>query len=117
MSTKEKALLQLESRLAGLLHFGTWAASILIGLGLASILLLGRSDQSAHPTLAGIANDLVKGGIGLFILLPVSRVAVMLALFFRQRDYRFVAIAALVLLIIAVSLVLGMFASHSALAG
>ncbi|MDM4501851.1 DUF1634 domain-containing protein [Klebsiella oxytoca] len=37
----------------------------------------------------------------MFILLPVARVALMLTIFLRERDYAYVVIAALVLAIIA----------------
>jgi len=106
-------LADLESRLASLLHFGTWVASALVGLGLALILAGGHGNPPSQLWLPSFANGLVRAGIGVFILLPVSRVAVMLVIFFRQRDYRFVAIAALVLVIIAVSLLLGIHAAQA----
>jgi uncharacterized membrane protein len=46
-------------------------------------------------------------GIALFILLPVMRLILMLGVFLHQRDYRFSAIAALVLVIVAAGLVVG----------
>jgi uncharacterized membrane protein len=51
--------------------------------------------------------QVVMVGIGLFILLPITRVILMLALFARIREYKFAAIAALVLAIILASLVIG----------
>ena len=50
---------------------------------------------------------LVTIGIALFILLPVLRVVLMLIVFLRERDYRFSAIAALVLTILLVGFVVG----------
>ena len=45
----------------------------------------------------------MKAGVALFILLPVARVALMIAIFLRERDYAYTAISTLVLVIIAVS--------------
>jgi uncharacterized membrane protein len=87
---------RLESLLARLLHHGTLAASGLIALGLAISVASG-------PLGWGIA----AAGIALFILLPALRVAVMLVFFLRAGDYRYGAIAALVLLIISVSFLIG----------
>ena len=48
-----------------------------------------------------------SAGIALFILLPVMRLILMLGVFLQQRDYRFGAIAALVLAIVAAGWVVG----------
>jgi len=87
---------QLEGLLGRLLHYGTLAASSIIALGLALNLASGRLGL-------GIA----AAGIALFILLPALRVAVMLGFFLRAGDYRYGAIAALVLLIISFSFFIG----------
>jgi uncharacterized membrane protein len=87
---------QLENLLAKLLHYGTLAASGIIALGLAL-------SVAAGPLGMGVAT----AGIALFILLPALRVAVMLVFFLRTRDYRYGAIAALVLLIISISFFVG----------
>jgi uncharacterized membrane protein len=86
----------LENLLAKLLHFGTLAASGVIAVGLALSVASG-------PVGMGIATV----GIALFILLPALRVAAMLIFFLRARDYRYGAIAALVLLIISFSFFIG----------
>ena len=100
MNHDESSSLPLESLLAGVLHYGSWIASAAIAVGLVLAL-------SAHH-LTGLANlHLVAIGIALFILLPVLRVVLMLIVFLRERDYRFSAIAALVLTIILVGFVLG----------
>jgi uncharacterized membrane protein len=54
-------------------------------------------------------SQVVMAGIGLFILLPITRVFLMLALFARIREYKFAAVAVLVLAIIFASLVIGAF--------
>jgi uncharacterized membrane protein len=87
---------QLENLLGRLLHYGTLAASGIIAMGLALSIASG-------PLGMGVAT----AGIALFILLPALRVAVMLIFFLRARDYRYGAIAALVLLIISISYFVG----------
>jgi uncharacterized membrane protein len=87
---------QLENVLGRLLHYGTLAASAIIAAGLA--LSIGSGPLGMHFATAGIA---------LFIALPVLRVTAMLIFFLRARDYRYGAIAALVLLIILVSFLIG----------
>jgi uncharacterized membrane protein len=87
---------QLESLLGRLLHYGTLAASGLIASGLVLSVASGSLGL-------GIA----AAGIALFILLPALRVAVMLGFFLRAGDYRYSAIAALVLLIISFSFFIG----------
>jgi uncharacterized membrane protein len=46
--------------------------------------------------------------VALFILLPVARVALMLATFLHERDYAYTAISALVLVIIATGIAIGL---------
>jgi uncharacterized membrane protein len=50
---------------------------------------------------------IVTVGIALFILLPIMRLILMLGMFLHQRDYRFSAITALVLAIVAAGLLVG----------
>ena len=90
--------MNMERLLAVLLRYGVWLASLAIGIGLAVAL--------AGSTPAGMR--IVTIGIGLFILLPSLRVLLMLAVFVRERDYRFGLIAALVLAIIILGLAVGM---------
>src|SRR5262249_29206035 len=107
MKTRQSVLARLESQLATLLHWVPCPASALIGVGLLLLLLSGRD---AHTPLAALGSPLMKAGIAVFISLPILRVVVMGIVFVRQRDFRFVAIAALVLIIILVSALLGIFA-------
>jgi len=88
---------QLETLLGRLLQYGTLAASGIIAVGL----VLGLASSPLGMSVA-------TAGIALFILLPALRVAVMLIFFLRARDYRYGAIAALVLLIISISFFVGM---------
>ena len=89
---------RIESVLARALALGTWLISAVIGAGL----LLSFFS-------AGIpyGSQLVTAGIGLFILLPITRVILMVALFVGIREYRFAGIAAIVLALIFASFVIG----------
>jgi len=87
---------ELELVLGRLLRYGTWLASAVIAAGLA----LG-------PVVGATGNRIATTGVVLFILLPVMRVGAMLIFFVRARDYRLGAIAALVLLIIFFSYLVG----------
>ncbi|MHB0990275.1 MAG: DUF1634 domain-containing protein [Burkholderiales bacterium] len=94
-----------EQLIAGLLWYGTWLALAFIAVGL-SIELLQHLEAPHLLSLSGFF--VVKIGVALFILLPVTRVVLMLFIFLRERDYAFTAISALVLVIIGVGLVAGL---------
>lgn len=108
MDQVKRAGMRLEHWLATLLHYGTWIATGTIAVGLALALLALRTHggaQPVHPITAGM--PIMTAGIALFILLPIMRLILMLGVFLHQRDYRFGAIAALVLAIVAVGLLVG----------
>lgn len=91
----------LERVLAALLHYGTAAACVAISIGLV------RQWLGAH------GHGVINAGIAAFILLPVLRLVCMLMAFLRARDFRFVFITTLVLVIMAVACVLGvLFSAH-----
>jgi cytochrome bd-type quinol oxidase subunit 2 len=89
----------LNSRLARLLGIGSWASCGLIAAGMA----LRMSGVSARS----VADHLVSAGIVLLIALPTLRVALMAVWFLLRRDRDFALIAALVLVIIVASTLLG----------
>ncbi|CAB3788420.1 DUF1634 domain-containing protein [Paraburkholderia fynbosensis] len=101
-SRLERPGARLEHWLASLLHYGTWIATGTIAAGLAFTL---RTQGGAGP--ATIGASVMTAGIALFILLPIMRLILMLGVFLHQRDYRFGAIAALVLAIVAAGLLVG----------
>lgn len=89
---------RIESILATALAFGTWLISAVISAG---VLL------SFFPAGTPYGSQVVMAGIGLFILLPITRVILMLTLFVGIREYKFAGVAAFVLAIIIASLVIG----------
>ena len=93
----------LEELLAGLLRYGTWIASAAIGVGIALAILDPRLG-ALH--LAGMRIATV--GVILFILLPSTRVLLMLTFFLRDRDYPLAITAAVVLAIIVLGFLIGM---------
>lgn len=92
-----------EQVIAALLWYGTWLASAVIAVGMA----LGAFQKFEGASLALSGYDVVKAGVALFILLPIARVGLMLAIFLRERDYAYVAISAFVLAAIAIGIVIG----------
>ena len=90
---------------------GTWLASGVIGLGLALALFDSRFSSPNLAMLRGMRIATI--GIAIFILLPVVRVIVMLVVYLRDHDYRFSAIALLVLTIIVLGFVVGLAGRHS----
>jgi uncharacterized membrane protein len=92
-----------EQMIAGLLWCGTWLASAVILLGMAI-------NLAGWPLLFDLSGSaVIKTGVVLFILLPVARVALMLLIFLRERDYAFTMISALVLTIIGAGFLLGLW--------
>lgn len=102
MKSEPALAARLEQVLEKLLHYGTLLASAVIAAGLALMLTWGTWGTSRT-----IGVSVATLGLVLFILLPVVRVGAMLIFFLRGRDYRFSAIAALVLLIILLSYLVG----------
>lgn len=97
---------KLEESLAALLSFGSWLASILIGVGLIWAIVdfqLGGLKLEAVPGMS-----IVKIGILLFILLPVFRVLLMLFVFVSERRYHLAVTSILVLAIIFLGFAVGM---------
>jgi hypothetical protein len=97
---------RLERCLAGLLYYGTWVAASTVAAGLA-MTLLGPWARSWPSATAVVGAHIMTVGIALFILLPIMRLILMLGVFLHQRDYRFSAIAALVLMIVVAGSMIG----------
>lgn len=93
---------ELDQLLARVLQRGTWLGSTVIALGMALPIIGGSGASSAM-----MCTRIVTVGIALIIILPVLRVLLMLIVFVRERDFRFSAIATLVLAIIVLGSVLG----------
>lgn len=101
MSGDRKRTPGLERRLATTLELGTWVGSCIIAVGW---ILSATGEPRSLPAAA---MTIVRVGIALFILLPALRVLLMVVAFVCERDYRFGAIAALVLAVIVVGAALG----------
>ncbi|MBJ6135573.1 DUF1634 domain-containing protein [Ochrobactrum sp. Q0168] len=85
-------------------RYGTVLASFLIAMGLIAQWLYPLNN--AAESLGG--RNLIKGGVVLFIFLPVMRVAFMLIQFAKMRDMVYAAISGVVLVIIGVGFVVGL---------
>jgi uncharacterized membrane protein len=107
----------LEGRVARLLRLGTYAAVILLAIGVALMLATGRSPLDAAPGLdpGSLVADVFSGQpagflwLGLLVVLatPAARVAVAVVGFARAGDTRMAIVAVLILLVIALGVVLG----------
>ena len=100
MSSKQTKPVRIESLLASVLNVGTWLASAVIAAGL----VLSLFNQQ---TPFRIGAQIITPGIGLFVLLPILRVILMLTIFVKERDYKFAAAAAVVLVIIFAGFAIG----------
>ena len=97
-----------EQIIAALLWYGTWLACAVIAVGM----IVGAIQQTAGLLSLGFSSyGILKVGVALFILLPIARVALMVAIFLRERDYAYVAISSLVLVIISAGIVVGLHQS------
>jgi uncharacterized membrane protein len=96
----------LDRLLAIFLQYGSWAACALVcaGVIVEALANAGIPDVTTRTFSEGA----LKAGVALFILLPVLRVILMLIAFVRQRNYKYTAVAASVLVIVVTSCVLGM---------
>jgi uncharacterized membrane protein len=88
---------ELEPRLGATLRIGTWAASAVIACGLVWPIFHAAGGKT-----------IVLTGIAIIIALPVVRVALMFSAFVKARDFRFVAVAAVVLLMIGLGVLAGL---------
>jgi uncharacterized membrane protein len=90
---------RLNSRLAWLLGYGSWASCGLIAAGMVLRIF--------HASARSEADQLVSAGIVVLIALPIMRVATMGLCFLFRRELDFALIAALVFAIIVASTLLG----------
>jgi hypothetical protein len=88
----------LEARLGLLLGGGTWIACAVMALGLGARL----------SGFEALGDRITTAGVGMIIALPVLRLATMLGYFSRRGPGKLAIICALVLLIIAAGVTLGL---------
>jgi uncharacterized membrane protein len=90
--------ISMERILAGLLRYGAIMTSVCIAIGLVLNWTLAKTGS---PSSNNDSLKLIEIGVGTLISLPVLRVALMMGIFIKQKDYRFAAISAVVLGIVA----------------
>lgn len=90
--------LEIEVIVGRMLMMGTVAASILIGVGVASLVLGVAPDLARQLTTAGLIT---------LVATPVLRVLSAIWVYVRERDYVFAAISTLVLAVLACGVLLG----------
>ncbi|MBA9083590.1 putative membrane protein [Fontibacillus solani] len=109
---------EVELVISKMLRIGVLIAGAVIVIGLLQYLITGESGYPGDTfptTFGGIfegmfqlkAMAVIETGLLLLILTPVFRVFVSLFVFWAEKDYRFVGITAVVLIILIVSFLLG----------
>ncbi|WP_099222790.1 DUF1634 domain-containing protein [Listeria costaricensis] len=116
--TKEEEMYKVEAVVGGLLRIGVILSAAIIIIGLALFIFTGDSGYpgDTYPTtiraiFSGLAAlkpfAIIMFGLLCLILTPVLRVVVSLFTFLKEKDYLYVAITAIVLVILAISFLLG----------
>lgn len=95
--TGESSIMSMEMVLARLLRIGSILAAILLAAGIAAMLMNGAS----------CAPHLIKAGLIVLLLTPVSRVLVAALVFAKEKDWLFALFCLIVLCSLAVGVRLG----------
>lgn len=82
-----------EGRLEKFLEVGTWLSTLVVGIGVVFSMML-----------------ITKIGIGMFILIPIVRVAGLIINFYGNKDFKMFGVALIVFCIILISLGVGIIA-------
>lgn len=101
-----------------IMRIGVLLAAVVMIAGFLMLLVKGTSGypgETFPTTLAGVVSGMaafrayawMMGGIYLLILTPVLRVVISIYAFVREKDYLYVRITTLVLLILIVSFIIG----------
>jgi len=105
MKSTTNRIARCEQSIAGLLWNGTWLASALVTAGIA----LGATHDSWSFVAPGLSGyNVMKTGVAFFIILPIARVALMLVMSLRERDYVYTLISVFVLAVIAAGIMVGL---------
>lgn len=94
---------------------GIWASALLLIAGLLLALVRRETRPEAPPSVADLAAGLVQlrgvclvyAGLLALAATPVLRVAVMIGVYARRREWFMVTVSAIVLALLATSLILG----------
>ncbi|WP_430535201.1 DUF1634 domain-containing protein [Listeria rocourtiae] len=117
-STSGEEMHRVEAVVSGLLRIGVLLSAAVILIGLLLLMFTGTSGYpgTTYPTtltdiFTGIGEfkpyAIIMFGLFCLILTPVLRVLVSLATFLKEKDYLYVAITAIVLIILAISFLIG----------
>lgn len=109
---------EVELFLSRALQIGVLLSAAVILTGLTIFLITGQSGYAGnrYPTnfaaiIGGVAAlrpyAIILTGLFLLILTPIFRVGISILIFFRERDFAYVGITALVFVILIVSMLLG----------
>lgn len=111
-------MMAVEIVIGKIMRIGVFLAATVMIIGFAMLMIKGTSGypgNSFPTTLSGVVSGMsalkpyawMMGGIYLLILTPVLRVVISIYAFIKEKDYLYVKITSLVLLILIVSFFLG----------
>ena len=109
-ATTREEMMAVEIIIGKIMRIGVFLAATVMIIGTS-----GYPGNSFPPTLSGVVSGMsalkpyawMMGGIYLLILTPVLRVVISIYAFIKEKDYLYVKITSLVLLILIVSFFLG----------
>ncbi|WP_163654730.1 DUF1634 domain-containing protein [Listeria sp. PSOL-1] len=118
MSNRDEEMYRVEAVVGGLLRIGVLISAFIIVVGLILFIFTGKSGypENFYPTtihdicsglLALKPFAIIMFGLFCLILTPVLRVVVSFVTFFIEKDYLYVIITAIVLLILVISFFMG----------
>ncbi|MBC1500378.1 DUF1634 domain-containing protein [Listeria weihenstephanensis] len=116
--TKDEEMHQVELVVSSLLRIGVMLSAAIILIGMLLLMFTGTSGYpgTTYPTtltaiFTGIGElkpyAIIMFGLFCLILTPVLRVVVSLVTFLKEKDYLYVGITAIVLIILAISFIIG----------
>lgn len=117
-ATTAREMAQVETIIGRILQVGVIFSAIIMLIGLVLFLVTGNSgyngnfvprqmDMILAGTMQGRPYAIMMLGVYCLILTPVLRVIVSIYAFYKEKDYLYVAITTLVLIILLIALVIG----------
>ena len=104
-ATTREEMMAVEIIIGKIMRIGVFLAATVMIIGFAMLMIKGTSGYPGMSALKPYA--WMMGGIYLLILTPVLRVVISIYAFIKEKDYLYVKITSLVLLILIVSFFLG----------
>lgn len=115
---KKNDIETMEIKISNLLRIGVIISAIFILIGLIMFLVTGNSGypESSFPYSVGLIlhglitlkpYGIILTGLLLLILTPIFRVGISIIIFFQEKDYLYMIITSIVLIVLIISFLLG----------